>query len=413
MATLHVMRYEADGSGRGQPRFAPVPSSLISTVQGEWQLWAAYQGLRTAIENDDGARDLIFSDAVGNPIEGNAPWILSMMAARFINDYLAAIEGPLVIFQDNVFDRLWSEFEHTIETGSYHVTWWAPIYNAQWLGEPFAIPIKPNSTLVEPAPEVMVQLVVHRRLMAMIDAQAWLQVGDRMPLKSPVLSEAPARFARRVASAIRLVAGGHGFARDITMLPAPGTPGVYGQFGGWWGLPPAWWGGVASVLSLDIQQPLQKRLSQLEKLGEPFDVVIDRYESGVTKTEPDERLIDATIGLETLLVGGSRSSTEVTFRFALSGAWLLAGVAADRPEMYRLLTELYGRRSDIVHGNLGRKRDLPPNPQEIAVDLLRKLLLQVLDRGWTWDEWIQFRRRLILGLEPIQSAAAATELPDS
>jgi hypothetical protein len=163
-----------------------------------------------------------------------------------------------------------------------------------------------------------------------------------------------------------------------------------------------------SSLHDGIEQQIRARVAQLETLGASFDIVLDRYESAVTTLVPDERLIDATIGLEALLVGGSGTSTEVTYRFALTGAWVLANAPSERPHMYRLLNELYGRRSDIVHGNLGRKRDLPPNPQEVAVDLLRKLLLKVMDGGWSWKEWIEFRQRLVLGLELDRDAPAVT-----
>jgi hypothetical protein len=137
----------------------------------------------------------------------------------------------------------------------------------------------------------------------------------------------------------------------------------------------------------------------LQKLGNPFDVVLARYEAAVSKLDADERLIDATIGLEALLLGGSGSSTEVTFRFAMTGAWLLASQPVQRIELNRLLTELYGRRSDIVHGDRKRKRKLPANPENVAVDLLRELLTRVLDSGYSWDEWVAYRNRRVLGLE--------------
>ncbi len=408
MASVQVMRYTADGSGRGEPRLTPAPASLVGVMQQEWQLWSTFEKLRNAIEDDPDAANFLYSDALGNPMKGNEPWIITMMAARFIHDYLAAVNEAHVIFRETVFDELWSQFSQTIQTGLSNVAWWAPIYNAQWIGEPFEIPINTSSALLEPPPTVMVELLAHRRLTSMIDAQAWLKTNDRISLKQ-VVAEPPIRFARNVASAARLVSGGHAFARDITMLPFPGVPGVYGQFGGWRGFPPAWWGGAMSALNVGIEGHLQNRVAQLERLGEPFDVVLDRYESAVTKLVGDERLIDATIALEALLVGGSGSSTEVTFRFALTGAWLLADAPSTRPEIYRLLYELYGRRSDIVHGNLGRKRELPPNAQEFAVDLLRTLLLRVLDSGWNWDQWIKFRRGLILGLEAANPEEVQTD----
>lgn len=392
------MRYTADRSGRGEQRITPAPGGMVSALQQEWTLWAAFQGLREATNADTSASGYLLSDALGHPMNADNDWILSLVAARFLYDYLVTMRGLQIAFQEDAFENLWKEFMHTIDTGLGNVVWWAPIYNAEWIGEPFEIALDATSAVVEPSPEVMLQLAAHRRHANMIEAQAWLKTTDTVALKAPPVAEPPIKNARQVAAAIRLIAGGYAFARDITMLPCPGVPGGYGQFAGWRGLPPSWWGGGASVLDPSIQTALHDRFGQLQKLGESFEVVLDRYESAVTKFIADERLIDATIGLEALLLGGSGSSTEVTFRFALIGSWLLAEKPADRVEMNRVLTELYRRRSDIVHGNRKRKRELPPNPEDLAVDLLRKLLLQVLDSGRSWEEWIKYRSELILGL---------------
>jgi hypothetical protein len=398
MASTTVMRYTADRSGRGEQRITPAPGGLVNALQQEWTLWAAFQNLREATEGDSVASAYLLSDALGHPMNADNGWLLGMVAARFVHDYFVTMRGPQVAFQEDAFEGLWKEFSQTIDTGLANIVWWAPIYNAEWIGEPFDIALDETNAVVEPPPEVMIQLAAHRRHSRMIEAQAWLKTNDKVDLKAPPVAEPPVKNARQVAAAIRLIAGGHAFAREITMLPCPGVPGGYGQFAGWRGFPPAWWGGLASVLDASIQTTLQDRFGQLQKLGESFDVVLDRYESAVTELIADERLIDATIGLEALLLGGSGSSAEVTFRFALIGAWLLAEQPSERVEMNRLLTELYRKRSDVVHGNRKRKRELPPNPEDIAVDLLRKLLLQVLDSGRSWEEWIKYRSNLILGL---------------
>jgi hypothetical protein len=411
MTSTTVMRYTADRSGRGEQRVTPAPGGIVTALLQEWKLWAAFKDLREATKADSVASAYLLSDAIGHPMNVDEDWLLGMTTARFLHDYLVTIQGPQIVFQEDAFERLWNEFRHAINTGFANIVWWAPIYNAEWIGEPFEISLDARNALVEPSPEVMLQLAAHRRHSNMIEAQAWLRTIDKVDLKAPPVAEPPIKNARQVASAIRLIAGGHAFARDITMLPCPGVPGGYGQFAGWRGLPPAWWGGASSILDSAIQAALLNRFAQLQRLGESFDVVLDRYESAVGTLTADERLIDATIGLEALLLGGSDSSTEVTFRFALTGAWLLAEKPADRTEMNRLLTELYGRRSDIVHGNRKRKRQLPSNPEDVAVDLLRKLLLRVLDGGESWEKWIKYRKELILGLTDANLGNSSSSTP--
>ena len=83
MATVHVMRYTADGSGRGEPRMTAAPAGLVAIVQQEWQLWSAFETLRAAIQDDPVAANYLYSDAVGNPLKGNEQWIVTMIAARF------------------------------------------------------------------------------------------------------------------------------------------------------------------------------------------------------------------------------------------------------------------------------------------------------------------------------------------
>jgi len=325
--------------------------------------------------------------------------ILGMVAARFLSDYFSTMPGSQIAFDNQAYELLWREFIGTIDTGLGNVAWWAPVYNAQWVGEPIAIGLDDLNVLVEPPPRVMIELVTYGRHSQMIEPQAWLQTTARIDLKAPPVAEPPINGARNLASAVRLVFDGHAFARTITMLPQPGVPGGYGQFSGWRGRPAAWWAGIPSILDPTLQTKLTARFNQLQKLGNPFDVVLARYEAAVSKLDADERLIDATIGLEALLLGGSGSSTEVTFRFAMTGAWLLASQPVQRIELNRLLTELYGRRSDIVHGDRKRKRKLPANPENVAVDLLRELLTRVLDSGYSWDEWVAYRNRRVLGLE--------------
>ena len=399
MASISLMRYRAGGSGQSEQRWAPAPGGLLNALQQEWRLWASFKDLQREVISDPLASAYLLSNALGDPMNDEEGHILGMVAARFLSDYFSTIPGSQIAFDNHVYEALWREFIGTIDTGLGNVAWWAPIYNAQWVGEPIEIGLDDLNVLVEPPPRIMLELAAYGRHSQMIEPQAWLQTTARIDLKAPPVAEPPINSARNLASAIRLVFDGHAFARTITMLPQPGVPGGYGQFSGWRGRPAAWWAGIPSILDPTLQPKLTARFNQLQKLGNPFDIVLARYEAAVSKLDADERLIDATIGLEALLLGGSGSSTEVTFRFAMTGAWLLADQPAQRVELNRLLTELYGRRSDIVHGDRKRKRKLPASPENVAVDLLRDLLTRVLDSGHSWDEWVAHRNRRVLGLD--------------
>ncbi len=399
VAPVTLMRYQADGSGQGEQRWVAAPGGIVNALLQEWTGWPSFKKLQQEVVNAPLASAYLLSNAVGQPMDDAEGHVLSMVLARFLSDYFQSMASLQIAYEDEAYELLWREFIETIHTGLGNVDWWAPIYNAEWVGDPTAMALDDASTLREPPPDVMLELVSFGRHSQMFEPQAWLQVAAKVNLKVPPIEEPPLVYASNLAAAIRLVVGGHAFARTITMLPRRGVPGGYGQFSGWRGRPVAWWSGIQSVLDPAIQPKLVERFAQLQKLGGPFEVVLRRYEAAVSKLDANERLIDATIGLESLLLGGSGSPTEVTFRFALTGAWLLADEPTRRIEVFRLLTELYGRRSDIVHGDRQRIRKLPPNPENVAVELLRELLTRMLDSGRSWDEWIVLRHNRILGLD--------------
>jgi hypothetical protein len=83
----------------------------------------------------------------------------------------------------------------------------------------------------------------------------------------------------------------------------------------------------------------------------------------------DDRLIDAVIALEAMLLGEGRDG-EHTLRFSLVGSVILEHDTERRDEMRRLLSQAYWARSAIVHG--GSK------PEKVDVELLIRLSKRAL-----------------------------------
>ena len=81
-----------------------------------------------------------------------------------------------------------------------------------------------------------------------------------------------------------------------------------------------------------------------------------RLVDGLSRTRVDDKIVDYAIGLEALLTASARD--ELSYRFALRGAAILAEAGEDRPETFNSLKRFYDARSTIVHGGSLSKLDL-------------------------------------------------------
>lgn len=122
-----------------------------------------------------------------------------------------------------------------------------------------------------------------------------------------------------------------------------------------------------------------------------------RLSMSVLREDEDDQIVDLCIGLEALLSDGA--TTELTFKMSLRGAAALATRAKDplsAENVKNLLTKVYKHRSAVVHGNPNladtrhiKKKDahgkiLDSTPVAgVAEQLLRYLLIDALERGWT------------------------------
>jgi hypothetical protein len=88
-----------------------------------------------------------------------------------------------------------------------------------------------------------------------------------------------------------------------------------------------------------------------------LQVPIRRLRAAGTRTQREDALVDYVVGLEALL-GTGDEKTEMSYRFRVRGAVLLAKHRSERRDYLRLLGELYDLRSRIVHGQTVSKEKL-------------------------------------------------------
>lgn len=112
------------------------------------------------------------------------------------------------------------------------------------------------------------------------------------------------------------------------------------------------------------------------------------------RARPDDAIVDYTIGLESLLLQGIND--ELTYRFALRGATILAWEDNKRKEYFKRLKDFYNVRSDIVHGRYIDNSKL----EELRVfgdETLRKVWLWYFDRGEPLEKANELVDERILG----------------
>lgn len=104
---------------------------------------------------------------------------------------------------------------------------------------------------------------------------------------------------------------------------------------------------------------------------------VRRLLSGGDRPNLEDSLVDYVIGLESLLL---TSGGELSFRFSVRGAVILSDNPGDRPDNFKSMRDLYGLRSNIVHGDNYNAGKLTASI-EFAESALRKCW------WWYFEKW--------------------------
>ena len=95
-----------------------------------------------------------------------------------------------------------------------------------------------------------------------------------------------------------------------------------------------------------------------------------------------DRFVDLRIALEALLLPDG-TDRQLSYTLAVRGAWLLGEGAAGRREAWRILRNVYGTASKLVHGGTMKADNMTLLTE--AQGLCRKGILRVLDKGKVGD----------------------------
>lgn len=135
-------------------------------------------------------------------------------------------------------------------------------------------------------------------------------------------------------------------------------------------------------------------------------VTLSKYNSSMTKGTHNDRLIDITICLESLI----RERNELSFKFASYISYITKETPQDRLEAFSILTLLYNARSGLIHG-APESKDIKKALEEVAekwseiINIAKGALIYYLFylylefKGAAKEEWKAHLRRLLLGVD--------------
>jgi hypothetical protein len=107
------------------------------------------------------------------------------------------------------------------------------------------------------------------------------------------------------------------------------------------------------TISNNEVEPLREHAAMVLACMEPgMEMACSRLADAQVRLRPHDRLVDAVIGLESLLLAGLRNEDrrgELKFRFSLHYSTLF-GTAEERHRAFRVAKDLYDLRSVIAHG---------------------------------------------------------------
>lgn len=109
--------------------------------------------------------------------------------------------------------------------------------------------------------------------------------------------------------------------------------------------------GLKTTLSPEVRQEFTNLWPQIKEimteLDSDFGLPVRRLVDGLSRRRPVDAIIDYSIGLEALLLN---VRDELSYRFSLRGALILASVRGDKKRRFEELRVFYQARSRIIHG---------------------------------------------------------------
>ncbi len=308
-------------------------------------------------------------------------------------DYIRAEEGK---FDMARFMEMANQWLASIEANRRAVTLWAPLFSFDMPTYASIVEFNSGVALTKPSQEELAVLVDEYIIGGAFPSPPlgdfptfFLTAVAECPVGQPFNPLRDVDFAD-VATAIRLAANGEAGIRQIGTAPRPGDcrPRLSGYFQDVARTLPT---GLTETKLLDEQlDRVHSLLDALPAAKAEWSAAIRRFNQMPDRVGIEDRLIDAVIALEAIL--SPEKAEEISYRFRLRGAWLLGRTdRAARDSWQGRLKDLYDLRSDLVHGNAKKLKNIKPEQVRKCLDdasiALTQLLGEVIASGTSHDDW--------------------------
>jgi hypothetical protein len=144
---------------------------------------------------------------------------------------------------------------------------------------------------------------------------------------------------------------------------------------------------------------------RIDTPSEVRDVPLHRFHLGMRRDQPVDRVLDFTIGLESLLSGPN--TNELSLRMALNGATWIAE-PGQRRSVFDQLRRVYSVRSQLVHGSKFPARETIVAAADSAQATLQRGLLKAYTQGWPTNSTFDDGLGAMLDLAPAAQAPGSS-----
>jgi hypothetical protein len=409
MATNNVRRedvfvafsHEAGEDSRPTPAFGPHRWFRL----GDYRIarsWLHWQDGIDAARSEPAVRERLFRGDNDKLERSN----FNNSICAFVSDYLAAtVEDQL--WSDELFDSLFARFASSIRTGRYSTEFWVAAHNLELASElPNPLRTAPGVALVTPDSKTRLELIDRLRAFMeglpsfeeVLHPLCFVRIRRHLALGSRANPNSIRKTASLQLAALRLAAGGYAHLGEVVELRTLGeyrtgeratvlmsAPQVDGSL-------PA----PCFIRSKDVDR-FRDFVREMPRVDQEFGRALERFLTLATKPDSDERLVDAVIGLENVLLPDEDLGF---YQLTLRGAWVLSPTdVAVRKKIKDSLSAAVSRRHKLVHG----RRDLPPVSRQHqkrldeAPDLLARVLVRALESKLGRSAWKRALIELDLG----------------
>jgi hypothetical protein len=388
-----VHQFQDDGRAYGSAIVVVDSHSALGNIWNTWPELMEFRQVIEAARADDRTVRALLSDAAGKPTEP-AETAASNCLRFFMADYLnAAWEQRSFGWLPDVFENLYGTFTDSIARGSARIIEWCPVHQLTASGLKLPQSIHSGCELVEPSQTERMDLDESGPAFGSglaFPARFYLKAPSFAGFGQPTGLGMLESFGAGTA-AIRVAVGGDARPGQVAIVVGRGECHAMGIYsGGRYGWPDRSVG-IPSVLTQSDIADVQQYADRWGHLKSEFPLVAGRFEGLPSRLSLDDKLVDAMVGLEGLLVPEG-SVTELSFRFALRGSWLLGGTdPVARHVWFGRLKSAYDVRSKMLHADARSMRKLPPERMSVAAETsqeaLRLIFQELLATGMSQQSW--------------------------